>query len=294
MKKLFSILLIAVVLCFSTAVSGDSVVSRVTDSVSDTLTAEQQTNLAQKLDGISERTGYDVLVYLTDSIDGKTEEAFVEEYYDWISLELDIDRGAVILLVALQERIVYIDCADDAKVAVSYYDVEDMLDAVTDDLSNGEYYSACITFAEMCDSRITAYINGTSSDSATNYNPPYDNDYNDDYNYDYGEGNKSDILYLALFAVIAGVIVGFISVSVMKSKLRSVRPQNEATSYVVPGSMQVTVSYDSFLYRNVTRRERPRNNNNGRSGGGGFSSRGGGFGGGGFGGGRHRGSGRRF
>lgn len=294
MKKLFSILLIVFVLCASTAVSGYSVVSRVTDSVSDTLTAEQQTDLAQKLDGISERTGYDVLIYIADSLDGKTEEAFIEDYYDWISLELGIDKGAAILLVALQERIVYIDCADEARYAVSSYDVEDMLDAVTDDLSKGEYYKACITFADMCDGRITAYINGTSVDSDINYNPPYDNDYNDDYNYDYGEGNKSDILYLALFAVIAGVVVGFISVTVMKSKLRSVKRQNEATSYVVPGSMQVTVSYDAFLYRNVTRRERPRNNNNGRSGGGGFSSRGGGFGGGSFGGGRHRGSGRRF
>ncbi len=294
MKKLLSLLILVCVLCFATGVSGYSVVSRVTDSVSDTLTAEQQTDLAQKLDDISERTGYDVLIYIVDSLDGKTEESFVEEYYDWISLELDIDKGAVILLIALEERIVYIDCADEAQAAVSYYDVENMLDAVTDDLSDGEYYQACVTFAEMCDGRISAYINGTSSDSSTNYNPPYDNDYNDDYNYDYGEGNKSDILYLALFAVIAGVVVGSISVTVMKSKLKSVRPQNEATSYVVPGSMQVTVSYDAFLYRNVTRRERPRNNNNGRSGGGGFSSRGGGFGGGGFGGGRHRGSGRRF
>ncbi len=289
MKKIFALLIAVCVLCFATVVFADSVVSRFTDSASDTLTVQQQTELCQKLDNVSERTGYDLLISIQDSINGKSEEAYIEDYYGWISVELNIDRGAVILLIALEERIVYIDCADDARYAVSYHDVEDILDAMTDDLSSGDYYSACMTFANKCDQKITAYINQTSSESDENYYPPYDNDNNGDYNYDYGEGNSCDIPYLALFSAIVGVVVGFIAVTVMKSKLKSVRRQEEASSYVVPGSMQVTASYDAFLYRNVVRREKPRNNNNGRSGGG-FTPRGGGS----FGTGRHRGSGRRF
>lgn len=70
-----------------------------------------------------------------------------------------------------------------------------------------------------------------------------------------------------------GFLIAIIAVSVMKSKLKSVRRQPAASSYIRPDSFQVTQSQDIFLYRNVTRTARPKDTGS-SSGGGHISSSG--------------------
>lgn len=294
MKKVFALVLAMFLLCLAPAASADSVYSRVTDSVSDAIPDEYQQTLSDRLDSISEQTEMDVLICVTDDLDGYTVAQFTEKFYDDMCVIMEHKRSAAILVISLETRDVYIDCVDDAQLAITEYEAEGILDMMMDDLSSGNYYAACVTFADQCETELLGYINDPSENISSYYYPPYDYDYDDDYNYDYGEDFefdlKSDWPFVAVIAVVIGVIVGFITVTVMKSKLKSVRSNDRAAEYVVPGSMQLTVSYDSFLYRNVIRRERPKNNNSGRSG------RSGGFGGGrgGFGGSSHRGSGRKF
>ena len=57
-----------------------------------------------------------------------------------------------------------------------------------------------------------------------------------------------------------GLLIGLITVLVMKSQLKSVRPQNAAADYVTAGSFQLRNSRDIFLYRHVRRTARPKNN----------------------------------
>ena len=59
----------------------------------------------------------------------------------------------------------------------------------------------------------------------------------------------------------AGVVIGLIAVLIMKSNLRSVHYQSGAGEYVTPGSFHLTASQDVFLYKTVTRVEKPQNNN---------------------------------
>ncbi|MBQ7810328.1 MAG: hypothetical protein IJ346_05120 [Clostridia bacterium] len=61
-----------------------------------------------------------------------------------------------------------------------------------------------------------------------------------------------------VFSLVAGFVIALISVLVMKGKLKSVRRQPAAKDYLVPGSMNVTSSRDIFLYRNVTKRAKPK------------------------------------
>ena len=60
----------------------------------------------------------------------------------------------------------------------------------------------------------------------------------------------------------AGValVVAFITVSILKGQLKSVRKQSGAGDYVKPGSFKLTRSNDFFLYRTVTKTERPKSN----------------------------------
>ena len=77
---------------------------------------------------------------------------------------------------------------------------------------------------------------------------------------------------MILIAIIPAVLIGFITVSVMKSKLKSKRARLNASEYVVPGSFHLTRNTDTFLYRTVTKTEIPRNDDDHHSSGGGSST----------------------
>lgn len=53
----------------------------------------------------------------------------------------------------------------------------------------------------------------------------------------------------------------------MKSRLKSVAPQRDATDYIRQGSMKLTNQRDLYLYREVHRTERPKETDSGSSGG---------------------------
>lgn len=64
-----------------------------------------------------------------------------------------------------------------------------------------------------------------------------------------------------LVCVIIGIIAAFIVTGILKAQLKSVHKQRNAGNYVIDGSFKLTNRMDVFLYRNVVRRERPKNNN---------------------------------
>lgn len=63
-----------------------------------------------------------------------------------------------------------------------------------------------------------------------------------------------------LICVLIGIVIAFVVTGIMKAQLKSVRKQRAASNYVVDGSFRLTNRTDIFLYRNVSRRERPKNN----------------------------------
>lgn len=81
-------------------------------------------------------------------------------------------------------------------------------------------------------------------------------------------------------ALAIGFIVALIVTSVMKGKLKSVKRQTNANSYMRQGSMEVSVAQDIFLFANVTRTPRQTQSSS-SGGGGGHTSSGGGHHGGG-------------
>ena len=72
---------------------------------------------------------------------------------------------------------------------------------------------------------------------------------------------SQDVDITALLICIGiGILVGLITVLVMRGQLKSVRPQSGAADYVVAGSFRLRQSRDIFLYRHVQRTARPKDN----------------------------------
>lgn len=62
---------------------------------------------------------------------------------------------------------------------------------------------------------------------------------------------------MAIICVVIGAVVGLIRSSMLKSELKSVREKTEATESIKQGSFKLTTNRDMYLYKTVTRTERP-------------------------------------
>lgn len=246
-RKLLSVLF-AVVICFSAAipVCAEESLSRLVDNA-DLLTDSEETSLLSQLDNISEKQEMDIVVVTTDSLEGYTPQEYADNVFDYCGYGVGDNRDGLLLLVSIEDNDWHISTSGYAITAFTDAGREYMSEQFLPYLSDGEYYKAFSTYADLCDQFIT---------QAKTDEP-----------YDVGNLPKEPfkIWFNVLIALGIGFVFAIIVVLYMKSKLKSVRFQPAASSYVRNGSMNVTQSGDFFLYSHLDRRARPKDNDSGGS-----------------------------
>lgn len=274
-KRLFS-LLIVLVLCVLTLLpalaftqaaeltgnaENDSLHSDRLIDGGDLLTAAQETAIAERLDEVSERHDLDCVIVTVNTLGGKEDMEFADDYYDYHGYRAD----GILLLYCPNEGARYISTTGDAQ----YIFVDDRFYELTDQIvpyfDRGDFNGACLTFADACDEIITA-VREEYADSSDSYYGYYAENFN-------SERRSVFSWWIVAFGLLIGAVLSFlIPMNVMKGKLRSVRAQSAASDYVRPGSMNLTQNRDVFLFANITKTPIPKDTSS-RSGGGG----GGGF-----------------
>lgn len=207
----------------------------------DLLTSEEERKLDEILSDCAQRTGIEVAVVTADSTDGEAVEDFAANTY----LLGGYGDDGVMLLVSMEDRDYYILTAGKGEDLLTYGELGRLEDGFLDMLSDGAYFDAFSAFAA-----------GVEKYAAMEY--------------------KSPVGFVV--CIVIGIAIGFAVVLILKGQLQSVRSSRSAANYVVSGSFQLTKSNDFFLFRNVTRMEKP-SAKTGASGGGGrsFGGRGGKF-----------------
>ncbi len=222
----------------------------------DLLTTQEESAMLAKLDEISERQQFDVVVVTTQSTAGKTPEAFADDYFDYNGFGFGDSKDGCLLLVSMAERDWHVstsgfgETAMDEDYSRSYLSMAGFNSA----LSGGDYSEAFNIFADFADDFVTE----------AKTNKPYSRHHrvNDAKNKAVG----------ALVSLLIGmVIAAIITVSKKHSYTKAVHKQENAGQYLVPGSLVLREERDQFLYTNVTRTAKPKDTDS-HSGGGGYSS----------------------
>lgn len=201
------------------------------------LSDEENADLLKKLNEISERQKFDIVVVTTNTLDGKTAEAYADDFFDFNGYGQGDDKDGALLLVSMEDRDWHVSTTGFGITAITDAGLNYMSQRFKPDLSDGNYSSAFNKFADLCDEFVTQAKNGKPFDS--------------------GNLPGSTAKHIAA-AVIIGIITGFIGVTIMKSKLKSVRFQSAANNYVRPNSFNLTNSNDVFLYNTVSKVARPK------------------------------------
>lgn len=268
MKKsiclILSLLICVFLLSFTVSAQNSNVVDE-----ADLLTSQEEAELQNAINLIRDEYQFDVVVLTVESTDGKTAEAFADDYYDYNGYGVDSENSGVLFLVDMGDRNWHISTTGRGITLISDSELDYFEYECVPYLSQGDYFYCFNEFVSTCDlileydSRGESYVNSV-------YNDEHDYYYEEEsyiYEEDFYAPQSFNFFKNAIIAIAVGFIIALIIVLNMKSKLKTVRPRSGAAEYVVAGSMNVTRSHERFLYRHVTRTPRQQNNSNGRSGG---------------------------
>ncbi|MCI6553856.1 MAG: TPM domain-containing protein [Lachnospiraceae bacterium] len=232
MKKKLYVAFFALLLCIAMtlpAFAAESLPRLVDDA--DLLSDSEEEVLLDKLDDISSIQGMDVVIVTVDSTGDWSTMEYADDFYDYNGYAED----GILLLVSMEERDWCISTAGYGITAFTDAGQKYLAEQFLEYLTDGDYANAFDIFADQCDDFITQAKTGQ----------PYDS----------GSLPKKPFLILSnlLIALGGGIILAFLITGSMKSRMKTVRMQPEAASYMVPGSMQVSRSHEMFLYKNVDR-----------------------------------------
>ena len=217
----------------------------------DLLDDEEEALLLGKLDEVSERQQFDVVIVTASTIDGKSPMAYADDFFDYNGYGQGADRSGALLLISMEDRDWWISTRGYGITALTDFGIEKIGDdIIRDGLSDGDYYDAFVTFVKDCDSYVTQAKNGAPVDTNT-YKEPF------------------PFVKRLGASVVIGLIVSLIVGSALKGKMTSVKAAKAAAEYTRPGSFFLRDQSDVFLYNNVTRTAKPQES---RSGGGGSST----------------------
>lgn len=214
------------------------------------LSSDEAAEIKAKLDEISERQKFDVVIATVNSLSGKTPREYADDLYDYSGFGFGENKDGVLFLISMEDRDWYISTTGYGIAAITDAGREYIADKFTGYLSDGDYAEAFRIYANEVDRFVT---------NAVETGKPYD------------VGNlPHDPLSLIWIPIslVVGLIIAAGVVGGMKSKLRSVNFAAAADSYVKPGSMNVRESRDMFLYSTVSRTAKPKDSDSSGSSGG--------------------------
>lgn len=200
------------------------------------LTEEESSVLLDKLEDISQRYKNEVGIVTVNSLEGKTVEAYADDYYDYNGYGYGENDDGLLLLISMGEREWAISTYGYSHTtAFTDAGLEYIRGEFQSKLSRGEYAKAFTCFADQCDDFLRQAATGEP--------------------YDVGNMPKEKVSPFWLYTdLVVAFLISFRIVKTKSGNLKSVKKQESAKAYERSGSLSLQRSTDSFVNRIVTQR----------------------------------------
>ena len=260
-KKGFTAFILALIFCFSFAVSASAEQSgpdaipeeRQLELLVDEaglLTEDEQLEILEILNEISERQELEIAICTQPDFGGKGPQAFADDFFDYMGYGYGENDDGILFALDMENRKWAISVYGFGKEAFTDYGQEYLVDSFINYISNGDYYYGFKAYAETCDDLIQQARDGK----------PYD--------VEEGGVDKSFWTNLIFPSILGGFVLAFITANRKKRKLLSVVAKNDAGDYTRAGSLHLTRSDDIFTGTVTNRRKIERESSSSSSGGG--------------------------
>lgn len=132
-------LIIVLVLLLSLNSFADN--NRVIDSL-DYLSSDEISRLNENIGRIQSEKNIDVVIVITDKLDGKTSMAYADDFYDENNYGFDSQYSGILMLINMKDREVWISTTGLCIDIFTDSRIETMIGGITDKLKNGDFYAA--------------------------------------------------------------------------------------------------------------------------------------------------------
>ena len=235
-RKIYSTFLaLLLILALAIPVSATAPFPRIVDSA-DLLTAEEIQLLEEASYEFCVQYSLDAAILTVDSLGGVTIDVFADDYYDANGYGVGTDYSGLLLVVAMEERELYISTCGDAINRLSDRELDEIISNISYELSEENYYDAFQLFFGFTtlslDYESTAVV---EVDTGINW----------------------------LLSILTGAVVAGITVLIMRGSMNTKRKQHSAGDYVRAGSYDLKNRQDIYLYSNVSKVRREQNKSGG-------------------------------
>ena len=141
----------------------DADLPRVVDEA-DLLSDSEEKELAGKIEDLTDKYDFDIVIVTADTINGETPMAYADDYYDYNGYGAGADNDGILLLLSMEDRDWWISTTGYGIDAFTDYGIDVIGDEIVPDLSNGDYYSAFTEFIDLTDDFLAEAEKGTPYD----------------------------------------------------------------------------------------------------------------------------------
>ena len=238
MKKLFSCILILLSLSLLTAYATFENPS-ITDRAGYLMQSELD-ELTKDLDAVREKYDFEVAIYTESTMTSATAQASADDIYDYNGYGAGENDDGIMLYICSDTREYHFTTHGKG---LEYFNTNGLIyleSQVLPYLSEDDYYGAFNAYIETADELLEM------AESGTPYN---EKQYSTKY-----------LIGVIIVCLIAPLLIALWMMNRKLKKMKTAVENDYAAHYMKPGSMNITVSRDLFLYSRITKTEKPKSN----------------------------------
>ncbi len=184
------------------------------------LTNDQVFSLTELCEKLGEKNKCDFVFVTVNSLNGKSETAYADDYYDYNGYSKD----GVLFLIAMEDRKWHITTTGKCINKLNDSEQAAVMEEAQPMLSSGDYYNAFVKIAQKMSYYMLPHVS---------------------------------LIWIPLSLVI-GFVIALLIMFAFKAQLKTVALQRGAASYVKQNSLNVTARRDNFLYSTISRVAKPK------------------------------------
>ncbi len=266
-KKLFSVLTVFTLL-FALSITAFAKNPSIVDSAG-LFTESQKASLEEKIQETISLTGVDIVIVTTNDTQGKTSEAYSDDYFDYNGYGLGEERNGILFLINMGDREMHISQRGSGTNFFNDASVEAAFNVITPYASAGEYGRAAETLLTYVQSRYNASVNPSVGGNEYEFTEWYqDAEETQDVQGSIGaqesekESEPPDPALVSVIAVVVGLIAGGIACLLVASKYK-MKLGGYQYPFRAKSSVHMTVKTDTLVDRHITQ-QRINNDSNRR------------------------------
>jgi uncharacterized protein len=207
----------------------------------DLLTDDEEADLLQLLESVSQNRQCNIVVLTVDDYTGPIQD-YADDYFDYNGFGADYNDSGILFMLCMGTREWAFSTSGEGIYAFTDYGQEELIDNILPYLSDGDYYRAFTTYAKMCDDYLGSYEDGAAIDVDNTYRSSGDN------------------IKLILISLLCGFGAALIPIFFMGAQLKTVHSQANAAGYQSHQGLNMKSHEDRYVTTRVTHTPIPKDN----------------------------------